>query len=355
MIARSATKVFLDWEVLFDTRASFYTLELQFLTDLVNAGIVEVLTTDLVMIETCTARARYDLLDIVDLTSEHIRKIVAKAFGIDLPALARNQLWNLLLEKHGAEVSAVFTALKARQLSLDDTKPSSVFADYVAGKGFFDDSRCRGSFVNAMIFECLKREASKETPVIIVSKDADFDAPVEAAEHVSLVYSLPALFDALGLEVDRPDILEFLTLCQAEIIEALNHKLKEWLFAKSAISDGAVDGYDIRSIHFGNLNIYEIRSFDGRILIEIDMETMGIMHFTKMNWNNATYYNGLANSNPFLSESQTSRVEYPIDASIFISYNPDSGCYKIDDICIKRIDFVFNTLESPEDMVGYDD
>jgi len=355
MIARSATKVFLDWEVLFDTRASFYTLELQFLTDLVNAGIVEVLTTDLVMIETCTARARYDLLDIVDLTSEHIRKIVAKAFGIDLPALDRNQLWNLLLEKHGAEVSAVFTALKARQLSLDDTKPSSVFADYVAGKGFFDDSRCRGSFVNAMIFECLKREASKETPVIIVSKDAVFDAPVEAAEHVSLVYSLPALFDALGLEVERPDILEFLTLCQSEIIEALSKNLKEWPFAKAAISDGTVDGYDIESIRFRDSKIYRNRIFDDRILANIRIEAIGLMSCTQSDWNEPTSFGRMPISYPFVCRSRMTKVDYEVEILISRSRKSNKIYKMIDGFFVKSIDFFFDAIGSPEDMVGYDD
>lgn len=355
MIVRPATKVYLDWDVLLDSRMAFYTLDLQFLTNLVDAGIVEVLTTDLVMIETCTARARRDLLDIVDLASEHIRKTVKRCLGVNLPVLDRKQLWNVLEEKHRAEVSSVFTALKARQLALDETKPSMIFADYVGAEGFFDDSWHRENFANAFVFDCLKREASEQAPVIIVSKDAVFEAPVESEEHVSLVNSLPALFSALGLEVDRPDILEFLTTRQAEIIEVLNHKLEEWLFTKAAISEGALDSYNINSINFGDLTIFAKELCADQMLIIVDIETMGMMNFTQTDWNYPTYYGGMGRSYPFLGRSRITKVEHPINTAIHVSNDFQGRCHRIDDVCIKSVDFVFNILESPEDMAGYDD
>lgn len=355
MIVRPATKVYLDWDVLLDARMSFYTLDLQFLTHLVDSGIVEVLTTDLVMIEACTARARYDLLDIVDLASEHIRKTVKRCLGVNLPVLDRKQLWNVLEEKHRAEVSAIFTALKARQLALDETKPSMIFADYVGVRGFFDDSWHRENFANAFVFDCLKREASEQTPVIIASKDAVFEAPVKSEEHVSLVNSLPALFSALGLEVDRPDILEFLTTRQAEIIEVLNHKLEEWLFRKVDISEGGLDNYKIDSINFSDSIIFSKELFADQMLIIVDIETMGMMKFTQKDWNYPTYYGGLCRSYPLLGRSRIAKEGFPVKTAIHLSNYSQSDYYKIDGICIKSIDFCLNILESPEDMAGYDD
>ncbi|WP_201151409.1 PIN domain-containing protein [Rhodovulum sulfidophilum] len=56
----------------------------------------------------------------------------------------------------------------------------------------------KDQFPDAFIFECIKQVASAKSPVIIVSDDGDFDKLAGDEEHVSVIKSLPELFQHLG-------------------------------------------------------------------------------------------------------------------------------------------------------------
>ena len=106
---------------------------------------------------------------------------------------------------------------------------------------FFQEMEKNISFPTPFIFECLKMEASAESPVIIISQDKDFKPPVETEKHISLLRTIPELFQKLGLQIEVPEIEEFLDTHEKEMLELVTKELSDWILYDSAIEDSNIE------------------------------------------------------------------------------------------------------------------
>jgi hypothetical protein len=226
-MAKTTPKVLLDANIVISAGKPPGGPEIARVIDLVDAGLVTVLTTDLTLTEVAKKHVQNDYDLIKEICQPHFRKIVESVTGVAFPDMKRPQLRQGLKTNYDKSTAEMFKALKAKTLKIDEVKPSVVFDAYAAGNGFFSGDGKKDQFPDAFAFECLKKEASKEKPVIVVSNDGDFNGPVKAAHHISLVNSLPELFAALGLEMEAPEVDKFLAKHNGELVELVSQELSD--------------------------------------------------------------------------------------------------------------------------------
>jgi hypothetical protein len=104
--------------------------------DLVRAGFIVVLTTDLTKTEVAKKHAKNDFDVIKEIGRSHFRKITQDVTGIELPALNKANIFEILIKKYMDETEKMFAALDCKTLSIDTIKPSSIFNDYTKEKAY---------------------------------------------------------------------------------------------------------------------------------------------------------------------------------------------------------------------------
>src|SRR5579862_1216147 len=247
-VAKTTPKVFLDANIVIGAGKPPGGPEIARVIDLVDAGLVTVLTTDLTITEVSKKHVQNDFDAIKEISQPHFREIVKGATGVALPNVKRPELRLKLKASYDASTAKMFKSLKAKTLAIDDVKPSVVFDAYAAGEGFFSGDGKKDQFPDAFAFECIKQEASKKEPVIIVSNDGDFIGPAQSAKHISLVKSLPELFAALGLEMKVPEIDEFVEKHNDDLIKRVDRQLNNWGLNSDDVMDAEIDEITVNSV-----------------------------------------------------------------------------------------------------------
>jgi hypothetical protein len=168
--------------------------------DLVDAGYVKVVTTDLTKMEIAKKHAGNDFEVIGNLTKRRVRDLADEIFGVKLPGISPADLQRKLLEKHQASVEKMFRLLRAETLSIDSVKPSVVFDAYARKAGLFGDDAKKDQFPDAFIFETLKAAATKGDPLTI-----DLGRQGLRSGHQGRRAYLPAQIDRGPFRRARPD------------------------------------------------------------------------------------------------------------------------------------------------------
>ncbi len=160
--------------------------EIERVRDLVDAGIVRILTTDLTIAEVSKKHSANDFDVIKEIGRPHFRRIVEDALGAKLPTVTKLEIKDVLDKQYFDSTSKLFKSLKAKVLRIDDVKPSAVFASYTMGSGFFSGDGKKDQFPDAFIFECLKAAATDDSPIIVISDDGDFNAPADQEDNITV-------------------------------------------------------------------------------------------------------------------------------------------------------------------------
>jgi hypothetical protein len=237
----------------------------------------------------------------------------------------------------------MFKGLGAKALAIDSIKPSVVFSAHAAGEGFFTGEGKRDQFADAFIFECLKAEASKKEPVIIVSNDCDFEKPVEGQDHISLVKSLPELFKMLGLQVDAPEVDDFLEEHKDELVEAVDSELADWGLM------GDVEDAEIEETSVTEVEVKEITSFGsteegGPILVVGRLAVKANVSYTHPNWDEAMYDSEDKRLIPFEDVSGETEVSFDVDVSMSVAVDEDGNPEEIEELRFRNGDFQYVEL-----------
>ena len=285
-ISTNQTKVFLDANIVIGAGKPPGGPLLVRLKYLVNAGLVTVVATDLTFQEVAKKHAEDDYKVIKEVGRAHFRNIVKRVLGTKLPEIKKTELKAKITESYQQSTKAMFEELNCKILPIDNVKPSVVFSSYTAGEGFFTGEGKKDQFPDAFIFECLKTEASKKEPIIIVSNDRDFEKPVEGEPHISLVKSLPELFESMGLRVDAPGIEDFLETHVGDLSEAVNDKLDYWGLI------GDVEDSEIERVIVTEVETIELISFGsteerGSILVVGRLQVNARISYTHPDWDTA--------------------------------------------------------------------
>lgn len=343
-MVETTPKVFIDANVIISAGKPPGGPEIDRVVDLVEAGLVTVLTIDLTITEVAKKHSQNDFDAIKEIIRPHIRRIVEEATGVVLPDLERPQLRQKLSEIYKKSTAEMFTALNATILAIDEVKPSVVFDAYAAGNGFFSGDGKKDQFPDAFAFECLKKEASQNTPVIIVSNDGDFEHPVRSANYISLVKSLPDLFAALGLEMEAPEIEVFLKTHNGELIEWIDHVLNDWGVYAVDVEDAEIHEITVNSIEFQKLTAFKPTEDGGSILVVAKVYVEALVSYTHPNWETAIYDSEDKVLIPFEDVDGESDVDLVVDISMSLSVKDDGDPDKIEELTVRNSDFLYVTL-----------
>jgi hypothetical protein len=338
-MAKCIPKVFLDANVVIAAGKPPGGPEIARVIDLVDADLVSVLTTDLTIKEVAKKHAKNDFDLIKEICQPHFRRIVEEATGVALPELKRAHLKRELIESFDASTKAMFTKLGAKALTIDEVKPSVVFNDYASGQGFFSGEGKKDQFPDAFLFECLKQEASEKEPVIIVSNDGDFAAPAKDVKHITLVTSLPELFDNLGLEMEVPEIDKFFEDHSDELVEAVDNELSNWGL-QGDVEGSEIDGTKVTEVEVEKLTAFKPTEKDDPILVVGQLAVTATVSYTHPNWDDAMYDSEDKVLIPFEDVSGETEVELTIDVSISVSVDEQGEPEEIEDLRFRNSDFV---------------
>lgn len=347
-MAETTPKVFLDANIVISAGKPPGGPEIARVTDLVEAGLVTVLTTDLTITEVAKKHTKNDFDAIRDISQPHFRKILEGATGVSLPALTRSQLRQKLTSIYEDSTAEMFKSLQAKMLAIDTIKPSVVFDAYAAGEGFFSGDGKKDQFPDAFAFECLKSEASSKEPVIIVSDDGDFDGPVKSAKNISLVKSLPELFAALGLEMEAPELDEFLDSHNEELVELVNQELTDWGLNSDDVMDAEIDEISVGSVKVKKLTAFKPTEEGDSILVIGKLGVEAVVSYTHPNWDEAMYDSEDKVLIPFDDVSGESEIELTVEVSMSISVDDDGDPGEIEELSFRNSNFQWVTLYPPE-------
>lgn len=344
-------KVFLDANIVISAGKPPGGPTLARVADLVEADLITVLTTDLTVTEVAKKHAANDFDVIKEVGRAHFRKIVEQVVGAKLPEITKAQMKTKLASAYDASTKAMFGTLGAKTLAIDEVKPSAVFAAYAAGEGFFSGEGKKDQFPDAFIFECLKAEASKKTPVIIVSSDGDFGGPVKDAKHITLVKSLPELFKALGLEIEAPEIADFFEEHKAELIEAADRELADWGLIAD-VEDAEIDETTVTDLTVHELTAFKPAEEGGSFLVVGRLTVKADISYTHPNWDEAMYDSEDKRLIPFEDVSGETEVSFDVDVFMSIAADEHGEPAEIEELRFRSSDFQYVELH-PHDPYEY--
>jgi hypothetical protein len=328
-------KVFLDANIVISAGKPPGGPELARVIDLVEAGIIRILTTDLTICEVAKKHIQNDFDQIKLISQPSFRKVAARVTGVDLPEINQAELRQKLTEMYTHETAKMFESMKAKTLVIDDIKPSIVFHDYTHKKGFFSGEGKKAQFPDAFAFECLKKEASQKEPVIIVSRDGDFEGPAAATQYISLVRSLPELFDILGLRMEAPEVDKFLAEKNGELVERINQEVSDWGMQIDDVNDAEITRTIVNSVKVLKLTSFKATADGDPILVTGKFEAQVTISFTYPDWDTAVYDSeervSISRRN-IISETD---IDFPLDFSLEISVNAAGTPKAIERISIR--------------------
>jgi hypothetical protein len=258
--------------------------------DLVDAGYIKIVTTDLIKMEIAKKHAANDFEVIGDLTRRRVRDLANEVLAVKLPEISLAELHRKLIEKYHAAVENMFTSLRAETLSIDSVKPSVVFDAYACKTGLFGDHAKKDQFSDAFIFEALKATATKRDPLTIVSDDKDFAAVIKNAEHITELGSIADLFAKLGLTIEAaPDVNDFVDNNRNVIVGAVHDELNQWGLQVSDVDDAEIDEAEVENVSFVDLRTFRTAEPGKEILVvgRIEMDVKVSYHHP--DWDTATY------------------------------------------------------------------
>ena len=211
-MAAQTTFVFFDASVLNQIGLAPYSAMSQRLVELVRAGFISVVTTDVTKSEVVRHHANVAFDVLKPAADERFRSLLSRQFHLKIPELSRQDLYARLKDDAVVRVERLFQDLEADTLNVDDVQPSVIFGDYDRGEGLFGAKNKKNQFPDAFIFERLKQFASTNAPVLLVAADRDFRDPADHSHGITLLDSVSALFAHLGLVAEdyKADLEPFL-------------------------------------------------------------------------------------------------------------------------------------------------
>ena len=251
MAAIQPRKIFLDANVVIRAGKPPGGPLIPRVADLVDAGYVKVVTTDLTKMEIAKKHAGNDFEVMGNLTKRRVRDLADEIFGVKLPGIFSGGPAPKAAREVSASVEKMFRLLRAETLSIDSVKPSVVFDAYARKAGLFGDDAKKDQFPDAFIFETLKAAATKGDPLTIVSDDKDFAAAIKDAEHICRLKSIADLFAELGLMIEAaPDVEDFVENNLDNIVAAVDDELNQWGLQVSDVDDAEIDKSTVESVSF---------------------------------------------------------------------------------------------------------
>ena len=289
-MAKKPLKVFLDANIVIRVGKPPGAPLMPRVADLVEAGLVRVVTTDLTKTEVAKKHANNDFDIIGGIAGTRFRKLVEEALNIALPSISSEDLQTKLFEKYQTSTEVMFERLRAEALSIDEVKPSAVFESYSRKTGLFSGQAKKVQFPDAFIWEALRAIATESDPLIIVTDDGDFDVVIREHEHITRLKSIPDLFAKLGLRTETvPDVETFFEEHEDDVVAVVDREVRDWGLQVSDIDDAEIDESTVNKVTFRDLATFRTAGESKDILVVGQLEMNVNVSYNHPDWDSATY------------------------------------------------------------------
>jgi hypothetical protein len=314
--------------------------------------LIEVVTTDLTLVEVAKHHTNNDLDVIGDVTSPHVRKLVEQHLGMKLPEIKKADLKKKLGSSYLADVKAMMATLKATEVSVDSVKPSTVLSAYSTGTGFFDQGK-KDQFPDAFIFETLKSKASKHQIVIIVSADKDYVKPSADEPFITHVNSWLGLFSELNLEYEDADIEEWLDEHSDDLVKLTDEELEGWGL-QGDVEDSEIDETNVIGVAIENVTAaFKPTTPGDPILVLARINATTFVNYSHPDWDNASYDSEDKVLIPWGTVSGQKEIDVEIDVALSISVDDDGNPAAIEGINFRNDKFVWVSLDEGNEVYEY--
>lgn len=349
-MADKIPQVFLDANIVIAAGKPPGGPEITRVGELVTAKMITVLTTDLTVTEVAKKHAENDFKDVRDFARAHVHIVLQEVTQTAIPFLTKEDMRERLLGNYLASTSDMFKRLGAKVLPIDDVPPSVIFDSYARAAGFFSGDGKKDQFPDAFIFERIKSEATTDRPVIIVTADGDYVAPVAREEDIKLAASLPELFKSLGLEYEAPQLDEFLDKNKDALIDHVNAELENWGLVGD-VEDSEIDAVNVTSLDILEMSAFKSIEPGDPILLVAEVEVEVEISYSHPDWDNASYDSEDKVRIPWDTVEGKTDVTLTLDLSISIESDEESGePLKIEDIRFRSDSFQYVVLHGYEDF-----
>ena len=336
----SPQKVFLDANVLIQEGKQGSPI-IERLGDLVDAGLVSVLTTDLTMIEVAKKHAENDLDVVKDFSRPHFRAILNDILGVTLPGITKVKLKDSLVEKYRKATERMFEALRATILSVNDVPPSEVLEAYSRREGFFSGEGKKDQFPDAFIFGCLRRIADNGSPIIIVSSDGDFVGPSKGVSNISLVKTFADLFAALGLEIAAPELEGFFDDDHDELVSRFDAEVSNWGLQVLDVEGGEIDDATVTNVKLDYFTAFRSIKDGGNILVAGCAAVTADVSYTHPDWDTASWDSEDKVAIPWGDVSGETEVDFEVRFSMILSVDESGKPVSLDNLSFLDDSFVY--------------
>ena len=161
--------------------------------------------------------------------------------------------------------------------------------------------------------------------------------PVKDQQNISLVKSLPALFDELGLKMETPEIENFLEEQNDVLARMVELELSDWWLW------GDVEDSEIHEISDTGISVLETIAFKsaeegGSILVVGYLEVTATVHYTHPDWDTAIWDSEDNRTIVLHTVDGETETEFNIDVSISIAVNIDGDPVAIKELNIGNVE-----------------
>ena len=338
-------KVFLDANIVIAVGKPPYGPEFARVIDLVESERIKILTTDITEAEVMRNYVKRDFEEIKCICKPQFRKMIKDSVNTQVPTINEEELWNVLKKKYRRLVKERFRKMGAKLLRVREVETNKVFLEYFNERGLFaDGSGKKHQFPDAFVFERLKDEASQNEPIIIVSKDRDFERPVNDQKYISLVKSLPGLFNELGLKLEDPEIEHFLGQKFDVLKKMVSDELSNWWLVGD-IENSEITETEVTGVDFHDPIAFESAEKGGPILVVGRFNVLTIVNFTHPDENTSMYDSEEKRRIYFDTVQSQNEIELKIDVSLLIAVDDKGYPVEIKELEFRNDNFAYVELD----------
>lgn len=330
-MANNSARVFLDANIVIRSGKPPGGPQIIQLHELVEAGLISIVTTDHTILEVAKQHVRNDYGVVKVLAHNRLRKLASAKFGIELPELSDSDLHDTLWKEYESSTKKMFGHLNADILPVDDILSSQVLKSYAKNEGFFAKDVKRNQFPDAFIFERLLADATEERPITIISDDSDFDRPCDNADHIELIKSIPVLLERLGLDDEAPDPEPFLEQHTDEVLKIVNTELADWSLYADDVEDAYIEVVDTQTVELIDLVAFGTVAKNGTVLIIGTANIVADVVYTHPSWDNAIWDSEEKCLIPFEVVSGETAVDVQADFSMSIVVDDNGALARINE------------------------
>ena len=219
--------IFVDANVLFSMFSDKKSKKLKFdaFDLLASARNARLLTTDITRIEVAKNLAESDCKLISPIENHRVRERVRKMLKVSLPPVDMPTLYLEAYQGHKKAVEMETSGHNWECLNIGGIQILDVFSQYGEKRGLFFEETKKHQFADAIVFEQIKRKAASDTPVLIFSRDKDFESAARETENVDYADEWMDLLDLLKVHEDIPEVQGFIEEIRDFIVKTIAEKL----------------------------------------------------------------------------------------------------------------------------------